>query len=289
MRNRPEFHNLLGFTEAEIKKNFTNQILQICQKTNIKEDSLIQSLKRQYNGYKYHVKAQETLYNAFEIQNYFIRGDMRDYFVESGGTKILLRSLKMQDIPDLRNCLNLMADRDFRIYMKEKELGSPKDWEQFQKDFKQNAFDAGYLTIDKLLEDKSVKKSSNFKEKTENLIALKVPNEEIFQHFQDLLKKFLITNDKFGSLMQTLAAADFELFFENVEIVAFQSKDFLNLKDKSKNIRLHANKEILLHQIFTMTVELALQEETKKGLIQNYTVKNEEKLTNGKSIIKYYK
>ena len=215
MRNSPQFHNLLGFTREEILFNFKDQIktIAVCQKKT--EDQLISELEQHYNGYRYNFQAKETLYNAFVIQNYFKSGgELRNYFAESGGTGILLRSLNQQTIEDLRIYLDLLSDPAKRVEMFKNEITTPKDWQQLQKDFKQNCFDAGYLTI---------------AQANGNKLELKVPNIEVFNDMQKLLKEFLGKNDQFGDVLKSFIEARFDDFFEALEELSFKDKTFLNL------------------------------------------------------------
>ncbi len=183
----------------------------------------------------------------------------------------------MQDIPDIRNYLNLMSFKDFRVFVAEDELTTPKEWQKLQKDFKQNAFDAGYITIDKM-----VRKDEGNGTIT-NEISLKIPNLEIFQSFQKLLRDFLVGNDKLGFISECLRERKFKQLLLDIETVAFRDKTFLNLYDKADNIRRFADKEILLHYIIAMTLELSLSEEEKKSLITHYILENDKALANKKS------
>jgi hypothetical protein len=178
-----------------------------------------------------------------------------------------LKSLKEQDISDLRKYLDLISDQASTIKINEKELGKPKEWEKLQKDFKQLAFDAGYLTIDTI------------NTKTDE-ITLKVPNYEIFQNFQELLKDFLIKNNKFGFIINNLKKKKSNKFFDHLEEVAFRDKTFLKLDDKDADIKEDANYEKLLHQMLTMTLRLALKNEKEEGFIKDFEIKNEKKAEN---------
>lgn len=178
-----------------------------------------------------------------------------------------MKSLKEQDISDLRKYLDLISDQASTIKINEKELGKPKEWEKLQKDFKQLAFDAGYLTIDTI------------NTKTDE-ITLKVPNYEIFENFQELLKDFLIKNNKFGFIINNLKKKKSNKFFDHLEEVAFRDKTFLKLDDKDADIKEDANYEKLLHQMLTMTLRLALKNEKEEGFIKDFEIKNEKKAEN---------
>jgi len=163
--------------------------------------------------------------------------------------------------------LDLISDQASTIKINEKELGKPKEWEKLQKDFKQLAFDAGYLTIDTI------------NTKTDE-ITLKVPNYEIFENFQELLKDFLIKNNKFGFIINNLKKKKSNKFFDHLEEVAFRDKTFLKLDDKDADIKEDANYEKLLHQMLTMTLRLALKNEKEEGFIKDFEIKNEKKAEN---------
>ena len=276
LRNSPQFHNLLGFTKEEILSNFQDQIKAIAENQNKKMDQLMMELEQHYNGYKYNVEAKTPLFNAFVIQNYFKSQGLlklRDYFAESGGTQILPKSLNKQAISDMRTYLDLLSNPSSRLKIPLKELGSPKDWKDLQKDFKQNSFDAGYLTIDKVV----------FLNGELNA-DLKIPNIEVFQNMKALLKKFLVRNDKLGHILMSLKQKNFKSFFENLEIVAFRDKSFLNLDDKDDIIKNDANYEILLHQIITMVLRFTIEVDKKNNMMKDYLLENEKLVEGQKSI-----
>jgi len=236
----------------------------IAKTKGILEEKVIDEIEKHYNGYKYNIKAKNTLYNAFAIQNYFKNeGDLRNYFAESGGTKILLRSLNMQDIPDLRKYLDLLSNQSARVSIFRTELTTPKDWAKLQKDFKQNAFDAGYLTIDGLISSET--------------IALKVPNHEVFQNMKGLLRDFLCKKDQFGDILQSLIQKRFKDFFQAIEEVAFRDKTFLNIADKNPRIKQDANYEPLLHTILLMAIRMTVETGKENQVITNFTIKNRKK------------
>lgn len=220
-------------------------------------------LEQHYNGYRYHVKAKNSLYNPFVIQNYFeSNGELRNYFAESGGTKILLRSLNEQDIPDLRNYLDLFSSQASKIQILSKEITTPKDWEKLQKDFKQNAFDAGYLTIAGSAGDE---------------VDLKMPNLEVFKNMQQLLKDFLGKKDQFGEVLSCFTQERFQDFFEALEVLAFKDKAFLNLAEKNPRIKRDVNYEPLLHTVILMAMRFTLEEGQKNKVISNFVIKNRQK------------
>ena len=274
LRNEPKYHNLLGFTQEEIKTYFKYPIECLCNKKGKTEEALLKEIKEHYNGYKYHVDVDTRLSNAYAIQNYFhSEGKLENFWHKSGSTKILLRSLNMQGIPDLRNYLMMMDNRNFKLDVKEKEFKAPKEWKVLQKDFKQMCFDSGYLTISDMVVKEDI-----------NVINLKIPNVEIFDSFQELLRMFLITNDKFGYILSDLKTRKFKKFLQNLEKSAFEDKTFLNFGDKEEDVKDDANYEIFLHQLLTMTLRLALKTELKKGFIKDYIIENEKALKNQKSI-----
>ena len=121
---------------------------------------------------------------------------LKNYFSATGGTKILFNCLKHQDVPDIRNYLNLISDQEFKIIVDAKQFNVPKEWKYLKKDFKQIAFDAGYLTMGSSMEDL-------------NQIILKVPNYMVFENLQDLLQNSLKDNDKFGLILSNLMKKNF--------------------------------------------------------------------------------
>ena len=239
MRNSPEFHNLLGFTKNEIELYFKESIKNVCLLKGISEDQLFKEIKEHYEGYKYHVQSNDTLYNAFAIQNYFKnQGIVRDYFSDSGGTSILFQTLAKQAIPDLRNYLMMMRDRDFRLKLKENNLNSPKEWKALMTDFTQMCFDTGYLTIDKNCHNSKLQAEElnlkNQSKSSDNEFYLKVPNQETFKSFQKVLKDILAGVDQLGSIVESLKMNNFREFLMNIETVAFKDKESPQYKETCK-------------------------------------------------------
>lgn len=279
MRSQPQFHNLLGFTQDEIKTYFKYQIELLCKKKGKSEEELLRELKEHYNGYKYHVNVDIRLSNAYDIQNYFHNeGSLENFWDKSGSPKNLLKFLNMQNISDLWNYLNMMAIKNFRLHATEEEFNTPpEEWRTLQKDFKQNALDAGYLTID-------TKVQNNKNGLMQDEIALKIPNLEISQSFKKLLREYLVGNNKLGFIPEYIRDRDFDQLLLEIETVAFRNKTFLNLHGKSAKVSEIVEKpEILLHFIIAMTFEYALDEEEKNSLIRHYILENEKALPNDKS------
>jgi len=58
---REEFNNLAGFNESEVLLSLEETILKKC---NIDKYSLLEKLKKWYNGYIFNIKAKERIYNS---------------------------------------------------------------------------------------------------------------------------------------------------------------------------------------------------------------------------------
>ena len=65
---REEFNNLAGFNESEVLLSLEETILKKC---NIDKYSLLEKLKKWYNGYIFNIKAKERIYNS-TLVNYFL-------------------------------------------------------------------------------------------------------------------------------------------------------------------------------------------------------------------------
>ena len=62
LTNELEFHDMMGFTEAEVSKIIEIILLDKSQKERIMED-----LRNWYNGYKFHKRAKQRIYNAVMV------------------------------------------------------------------------------------------------------------------------------------------------------------------------------------------------------------------------------
>ncbi len=266
MRNESEvsYHDLLGFTEDEIKMNFSRSI----EKTrNLKSyeqtQQVMDELKKHYNGFLMSSYAENSLYNPYAIQNYFRNdGNLKNYFAESGGTQILYNVLKTQSFEILTQFLRYILNEENKIPIKINEFMKPKRWEALKNDFLQISFDAGHLTLDK--------QKDNF--------FLKATNEEMRESFSELIKEFFFNNENYDSLLKTLIEFDFKNFFNFLEKIVFQNKSILNLKDRDKENKDQADYEVFLHQACSIVLKEMAIYAKKNSLIMDYEFYNEKVL-----------
>ena len=215
-------HELLGFTENEIKFYFQNEIekVGVLKKYSLQDEVMIE-LKNHYNGFLMNPYGENSLFNPFSIQNYFHNdGKLDNYYANSGGTEILYQLLKTQSFKTLTEFLRHILDKNQMIPIALKDFTGAKNWEILQNDFFQIALDAGHLTFTKI-DDK---------------YFLKVPNEEMRQDFSKLINTFFFKNANYDSLYATLVSLDFEKNFKTVNTIVFQNKSILNLKDKRSKL-----------------------------------------------------
>ena len=89
-------HDLIGYTQKEIKHYFQEYIPDICKKIEVDEDSFFKELERYYDWYFYGDN-DEKLYNPCSINNFFLNKVFRDYWTWTSKITDLLLSTKTKE------------------------------------------------------------------------------------------------------------------------------------------------------------------------------------------------
>jgi AcrR family transcriptional regulator len=90
------FATMLGYTQDELERCFADRIEQVCQAQSLAREHLLDKIRRWYNGYKFHDKAN-TVYNPVSVGKFFDSGgEFRNYWFETGTPSFLLKLAKQQ-------------------------------------------------------------------------------------------------------------------------------------------------------------------------------------------------
>lgn len=161
----PRYGAIVGYTEAEVKKNFGEYIAYAAQELECTMDDLLHRMRRMYDGYCFDSKMSCHLYSPWSVLQFFSRpyDGLEDYWLESGGTSSMLN-----------NYLKLhggLTPHDLQYFDKTVEttfsqLKSPNSLQSLELPFL--LMHTGYLTIKAI---------------TENVVSLGLPNEEVRRAF----------------------------------------------------------------------------------------------------------
>lgn len=92
-----EYGAICGITEDELERCFSAGIAELAQRNELSVDEARARLKRQYDGYLFHPKA-EHVYNPFSLLNAFSKNELGDYWFESGTPSFLVRMMRQHNI-----------------------------------------------------------------------------------------------------------------------------------------------------------------------------------------------
>ena len=95
----PRYDTILGITEQELRTVFAEGITELAKAKDIAEEQVVQQLKERYDGYHFSQRLVDV-YNPFSIINALAKGEIRDYWFQSGNPSFLVRLLakRSQDV-----------------------------------------------------------------------------------------------------------------------------------------------------------------------------------------------
>jgi hypothetical protein len=152
----PEYSAICGYTQQELESNFEEEL----SRTDAAK------VREWYNGYSW---GNGTVYNPFDILQFFMSGSFRNYWFESGTPSFLLKLMAENGYP-----LTELED----VEAGEKITGS---FDLDNLDIKTLLFQSGYLTIkrvDELLDDART-------------YVLSYPNKEVRMSLTDYLLEYV--------------------------------------------------------------------------------------------------
>jgi hypothetical protein len=216
-----DFHNLLGYTQAEIQTYFSAHLEAVGQENGKNLSEIWELVKRWYNGYSWN--GSERLYNPFSILCFLDEKRFRNFWFESGTPKMLVNLLKKEGLYNLQNIranMGLINNFDIDNLNAETLL-----------------FQTGYLTI------------SSFDEFGD--FILNYPNHEVELSMTQYLLGAYTYQMRHSVTANQIAAAikkhDFDLFIDTINIL---------FADISAEIFL-SKKEAYYHSVLFLAIKLA--------------------------------
>ena len=89
----PRFSSLLGITQSEVEANFKEYLSGAEESNQLTRQELLAQLRRWYNGYGFS-RQGERVYNPFSLLLFFVSGEFRNYWFESGTPLFLIKLIK---------------------------------------------------------------------------------------------------------------------------------------------------------------------------------------------------
>jgi hypothetical protein len=226
---REEFNNLAGFNESEVLLSLEETILKKC---NIDKYSLLEKLRKWYNGYIFNLKADERIYNSTLVNYFLTEFDYKDCTMP-------IKMLDSNVASDYRALMRLFnigdSESNFKILQELIEnnsiTGVIKDRYDLNRDFTRDDFitliySMGFITI----------KDEAFGE----VINFQIPNYVIkilyFNYFAIEIEKrnSLSIQSSIIQILISLARGDIEPFKEQLEKVVktLSNRDLMGFDEK---------------------------------------------------------
>ena len=131
---------LLGYTEEEIANYFKAHISYFSKSKNIKETSIMEEMKRWYNGYSFSGSKDIKVYNPFSILYLLHKQEFQNYWFESSTPTFLIKLIKSNP-----ESIEQLGDANDDIILNRASLGAfdiEDNWPLYPI-----LFQTGYLTI----------------------------------------------------------------------------------------------------------------------------------------------
>ena len=174
----PRYGNLLGYSDEEIKTNFSSYLNEAANALHITAEEVFSELKRNYDGFAFDEKASIRVYCPWSVLCFLSRPDrgFQNYWFESGGQPtVLLRYLKNHALQ------SPIAYKQSIIY----SLSGLRASRQYDEiDPEALLLQTGYLTIKSL-------EGGDF-------VRLDYPNEEVAVSMARLYAENLLRQDRTG-------------------------------------------------------------------------------------------
>ena len=96
----PQYHDICGVTEQELRTNFDVEISEFAEAQNMTIDDAYAALRENYDGYHFCEEKLPGIYNPFSLLNAFANHKIDYYWFETGTPTYLIELLKIhQSVP----------------------------------------------------------------------------------------------------------------------------------------------------------------------------------------------
>ncbi len=90
---------LCGLTERELVANFSEHLRVTAIALNRTEEVLLGEMRAMYDGYKFHLKQQDAIYNPYSVVRCFDSKELLNYWFASGAPRFLIDIIKKANFP----------------------------------------------------------------------------------------------------------------------------------------------------------------------------------------------
>ena len=89
----PDYGTLMGYTEKEMKENFSEHLENVAQVRGMQEEEILEEMREWYNGYSFCEKILKV-YNPFSTLRFFKSKKSQSYWYSSGTPSFLIEQVK---------------------------------------------------------------------------------------------------------------------------------------------------------------------------------------------------
>ncbi|MBQ9526727.1 MAG: AAA family ATPase [Fretibacterium sp.] len=146
-----QYGDMVGYTQDELEENFSDWIDNAADRMKLDRGELFRQLKDYYDGFCFDGKTK--LYNPFSIMQCLKKGEIANYWYQSGSPTFIVTYMKQHGIQDPAEYSHIEVAKDFAD-AHEIEMSTPESF----------LYQSGYLTIE---------------EKKEDTLILDYPNHEV--------------------------------------------------------------------------------------------------------------
>ena len=250
-----DFNNLAGFTEENVKT-----LLELVLEDKTRLQTIMQDLKWWYNGYKFNIEAQGTIYNANMVL-YFLDNfkKTQKYPVQMLDPNIMPDYNKLKQMFEVAN-----IDENTKVLEEILETDEIETEQIYQFDLSKDFGKIEFVNFLYYLGNLTIKKGGNFGTD----VVYKIPNyvisELYWQYYATVLKKrneLQYPENEVPKIMRALAGGNVEGYLRLVEsnLKALSNRDFQRFDEK------YVKMIMLLYAIESRIFYVPTERETSMG------------------------
>ena len=187
----PEYAEICGYTEEEVKNYFSDYLEDTANYMRITTDELVAKMRNYYNGFSFDLYAQSRLYNPYSTLVFFAQKVFSNHWMQTGRSKVIADYLKNRNLT-VEQFRNFPISADFAASPGDVDTAPPEGF----------LYQGGYLTLRQ-------GKSDEF--------SLDYPNTEVLNSMSMLLAQNIL-KDKDGDftycrsdLLEALMSIDYNM------------------------------------------------------------------------------
>jgi hypothetical protein len=169
----PQYAEICGYTEKEIRQYFPDYLDETANEMNISTDELVDKMRYYYNGFSFDDEAKARLYNPYSTLSFFTEKKFYNYWVDTGRSKVIADYMKNRNLT-VEQFRNYPISRGFAKSPGDVDTAPPEAF----------LYQCGYLTL---------------RQGTSQELALDYPNTEVLNSMSAMVAENIIqdNNDNF--------------------------------------------------------------------------------------------